>query len=787
MKALDRKLFRDLVALKGQVVTIAVVVACGVASYVTLLSAFASIERSRAAYYEAQRFPDVFAHLERAPSGLEARVAALPGVAEAETRIVHSALIPIAGMSEPAAARVVSLPREGGPRLADVHLRQGRLPDPTHRDEIALLETFAEAHRLGPGSELSVVMGGIERRLRVVGIVVSPEYVFAVAGGTMVQDPKRFAVVWMPGRELAPAYAMDGAFNDVVLRLQPGANERAVIDALDGLLASYGGLGAYARDRQISNMMLQQELGQLESYATIAPVLFLSVAAFLVHVVIARTVNLQRTQIAVLKAVGYSNREVGVHYLEMVAVISLLGAALGVALGAYLGRGMLDMYRPYFHIPDMAYVLDARMIFTSTVISIGAAVLGTLSTVWRVARLPPAAAMTPEAPALYRRSVFELLGLGRLFGTSARMVIRELSRHPVRTVASVVGVSFAIAIMVVARFSYDGITALVDTQFRTARREDIEVTFRHVVPTSVVTEIRRLPGVFEVEPSRAVSARVRSAHRSRDALVSGRPADASLSRIVEWPLRVVPVPDRGVMLSAELASLLDVRPGDYVTLEPHEGDRRPRDVVVTGTVRDVFGLSVYATLDGVAEIFGGEPTATSVLVTFDPAYDAELMRRLERLPALASVTRRKSLIDRFDQQMSEVMYITMAVLTAFAAAIAIGVIYNNARIALSMRARDLASLRVLGYTRGEISAVLLGELAAYVVLAVAPGLVLGRAFCDAMMSTVDRELYRFPTVISAQTYAFAVVVTAATALVSALLVRRKLDQLDLIGVLKTRE
>lgn len=787
MKALDRKLFRDLARLKGQVLTIALVLACGVASYVTLVGTFAAIERARASYYEGQRFPDVFAALERAPRSLEPRVATLPGVAEASTRIVSPALVPLSTLTEPATASVVSLPREGGPRLGDVRVTRGRLPVAGRGVEALVLESFADAHGLVPGDAMPVVLGGVRHTLRLVGTAVSPEWIFAVGGATMVQDKSRFAVVWMNEEALAPAVAMDGAFNEVLARLEPNASERATLDALDALLARYGGLGAHGRAKHPSHMMLTQELGQLESYATVAPILFLSVAAFLVHVVISRTVALQRTQIAVLKAVGYSSREVAAHYVKLVSVIAALGALVGVLLGLVLGRGMLEMYRPYFHIPMMTFRLEVRDAAVAMVVAVGAAIGGTLTTVRGVAKLPPAEAMTPASPTTYRRSLLEAIGLTSLFGTSARMVTRELGRHPARTAASVLGVAFAIAVMVVARFSEDGVVALVEAQFEVGRREDLEVSFRTAVPVAVASELRRLPGVLEVELHRAVPVRVRSGHKSRDAVLSAAPSDATLGRIVEWPLRTVALPHDGVLLSRFLAEVLDVRAGGEVQLEPLEGDRRPRAVPVAGVVDDVFGLSAYATEATTARVLGAEPTATSALLTVDPALEGELTARLERLPTLAAITRRRALIDRFNEQVSDMMTATTAVLTGFAAAIAVGIIYNNARIALSMRARDLASLRVLGFTRREISAVLLGELAAYIVLAIAPGLALGRGLCVLMMTTVDRELYRFPTIVSARTYAFAVVVTAATALVSALLVRRKLDRLDLVAVLKTRE
>lgn len=787
---LHKKLVRDLLRMRGQALTIAAVVACGIASFVTLRSAYGSLLWARDTYYESSRFADVFAHAKRAPDSVAARIEAIPGVAIAETRLVETVMVPIEDLSEPATGRIVGLPSGGAtPRLNAPYLRKGRMVEAGRPDEALVLETFANAHHLEPGATVPVVVNGVRRNIRVVGIALSPEYVLATGGGgqDFAPDDLRFAVFWMDRDVIAPAFDLKGAFDDVTLRLQPGASPRAVVDQLDVLLKPYGGFGAVTREHQPSAFFVANELSQLESYATIAPAIFLSVAAFLVNVVLSRLVHLQRPQIATLKALGYNGREIGTHYLSIVLAVVTLGSVLGVGLGALLGRGMLGLYEPYFHFPVLAYRLDASVVAIGVIVSVLSAVVGGIAVVWRAVRLPAAEAMQPDAPATYRRSLLERLGLGRLIGGSAIMVLREMTRRPVRTLLSVTGIAFGIAVVVIGGYSRGALEIIIELQFEQAQREDVSVAFTQPLDVSAATELAHLPGVLRAEPMHVVPVRLRSGHRFRETALVGLPPGGDLRRVVEWPPRIVDVPAEGLLISNALAGVLGVRVGDLVTVDVLEGDRRVRDVRVTALSNEMFGLLAYMSLPALDAVLGSEPVASAVLLSVDPRFDDDIDARLKRMPRVAAVSRRREVIEHFRKQSAETMNTTSIVLTLFGCAIAIAVVYNNARIALSIRSRDLASLRVLGFTRREISSVLLGELAAYVTLAIVPGLLLGKGLAVIMMSTVSQEMYRMPAVVTGATYAFAAAVTIAGAVLSAVIVRRQLDRLDLVAVLKARE
>jgi putative ABC transport system permease protein len=789
VSALDRKLLRDLRTLRGQIITIALVVACGITSYITMRSAYDSLLSSRDSYYRDYRFADVFASLKRAPRALEARLGVIPGVARVETRVVERVLVPLAGRSRPASGTVVSL-RSGqtGRRLNDIHIRRGRDIDPTHKDEVLINEGFADAHRLRPGDSVPAVINGTLRHLRIAGIALSPEYVMTIAPGEMSYDPGQSPILWMDLSALQAAFQMEGAFNDVAIALTPGAHVQKVLTEVDALLSRYGGIGAVSRQKQSSAFMLDGELAQLDSMAGFVPYLFLSVAALLFNLVLSRLVQLQRGIIATLKAVGYPDRGIALHYLKLVSLIVFAGALLGVGFGVWGGRAMMGLYTgEYFRFADPKYTLKLSAILFSVGVSFVVALLGAFVSVRSVAKMPPAEAMQPPAPAKYRRSFLERLGLFRFLGPNVRMIAREVSRKPLRLLLSALGISLALGILVVARSMWDSMEYLIDVQFHRSMREDLNVTLARPVDHAALASLRHIPGVYRVEGIRSVPVRFVSGHRYRDSMIAGYASESQLRRLIDGEGRMHFVPENGIVLTRKLGEILGVDTGEEVHAEVREGDFRSVSIRVAGLVGEPFGLAGHMDRNALARLLGDTGPINTALLVVDRNRVGEVEERLKAMSLVVGVSSPHDFKRQFDEQSVAMMGVFTFIMTLFACIIAVGVIYNNARVALSQRNRDLASLRVLGFTKGEISTILFGEQAVQVALAIPIGLWIGKWMAVAMMSNADPETYRLPVMVSPATYAFSVAVAIASAVLSGLLLRRKLMNLDLIGVLKTRE
>ena len=790
VSGLDRKLLRDLWSLKTQVLSIALVIACGIAGFIGSLSTYESLRWSRNDYYDTARFAHVFASAKRAPQALAERIAAIPGVAEAETRIVRDAQLSLPGVVPPMIARLIGLDfahwPEMRPGLNRLTLTSGRWPAAGATHEVVVNQRFVEARRLRLGDRLQVLMNGKLESLSFVGTVLTPEYIYPTRGGALPDD-EWFAIVWMDAPALAAAFDMEGAFNSALVRLQHGASVERAADALDRLLAPYGGLGATGRVDQASDRIVTQEINQQRIFGTVLPAIFLFVAAFILNVVLHRQVNAQRPEIAALKALGYDDRWIAWHYLKFASVIVLLGVVFGVGIGRWLGSAMTRLYTDLFHFPDFHYFMAPWVVVGGAAFALVAAFGGALAATRGVLRLKAAEALRPPAPAEFRPLLVERLGYPQLLTPSQRMIMRNLERKPLRALVTIAGIAGSVAILISGTFWADALEWFIDVQFNKVQRAGVTVAFAEPVSADVTRELGRLPGVLEVEVTRAIPVRLRAGPRSYRTALSGVADNPRLARILDGKLvEAKPVPG-GVVLTRRLAERLQLAPGERVQAELLEGRRVQADLVVAGTVDEMVGMNAWMRLEELNALAreGRVVSVASLLV--DRADESRLLERLKGSPAAAGVIVTRAILKTFRETSAYNIIFFTTVLSLFAATIAVGVVYNNARIQLAERAWELASLRVLGFRRGEVSFLLLGELALEIALAIPLGFAAGYRLAALIVGMMSHEVFEFPVVVFRTTYLYAGVVVAAAGVVSALIVRNRIDHLDLVAVLKTRE
>ncbi|HEX7061022.1 MAG TPA: ABC transporter permease [Woeseiaceae bacterium] len=787
LSALDRKLLRDLWALKGQAAAIAFVIAGGVSVYLVMAGLLSSLEETRRAYYDRYRFADVWAPVVRAPYALLDEIRRIDGVQAAEARVRVPALFEMPGMAEPASGQVLSLPDYGLPAVNQVHLVRGRLPRPGARSEALVLQGFATAHRLEIGDTIPATIYGGRLDVRIVGIALSPEHVYAIAPGQIVPDPRLFGVLWMGRDALSEAVNQEGAFNEAVARLSHGANEAAVIAALDRLLDPYGAAGAYGREDQVSNAFVSSEIDQLRTMSNVLPPIFLVVAAFLVNVVISRLIATERNEIGLMKAFGYSDLDVVVHYLKLVAAVAALGLAVGAALGLWMGHALAGVYTEFFSFPLFVFRADPRVYVLVVFVTVAATAGGAAAAVRRAARLEPAAAMTPPAPPDYSRAAGSAVTRLALLDQQTRMVLRQIVRFPGRAAFTVAGVAVSGALLVATLFFLDAMQVMIRVYFSVANRYDVQVVFTEARSTPALFELARAPGVLHAEPYRRVAARLRAGHFEERASITGQPLDASLSRLVNAERKpVVPVPG-GLVLSRDLAEKLHVAAGDLLEVAVTEGRRPVLTIPVAAVTTTFIGSDARMLIHELNAALQEGAVISGANLLVDASLERSLYAELEGRPAVAGIALQREAERNFTELMDRSIGLSVWVYTAFAALIAVGVVYNTVRISFAERQRELASLRVLGFTRGEVSYILLGEIAFLTLAALPLGAALGAVLAWALAQAMSSELFRLPFVIDAGTFGYAAVVVVVVTAVSALLVRRQLDRMDLVGVLKSRD
>ena len=783
MRALDRKLLRDMRRLGGQAFTIALVLASGVAVFISSLSAYQSLVTSQRSFYAQSRFADVFVGLKRAPLSVAARMAEIPGVAQVEPRLVYDVTIDVAGVAFPVSGRMIAPATGAALRINRLAILRGHGFDGANLYETMVTQGFAEANGLNPGDKVSALLNGRRQVFSIVGIVASPEYVFAVGPGEPLPDDKRFGVFYVQHDALAHAFAMEGAFNDASLLAGPGADLRAIESRLDSLLEPWGGLVAHDRSLQPSHRFLQDEMRQQGTMAATLPPVFLLVSAFLLHVVMGRLVTTQRQQIAALKALGY-DREITVHYAKFAVLIVAPGVILGIVLGIAFGRLMLLSYQPFFRFPELVYDLPLWAPAAAAAVAAAGGLSGAVGAVRAVARLHPAEAMRPAAPTAYaRRATAKPSRLPARW----KMAAREAGEHPFRVALTVAGVAAAAPLVLMSLFWTDALDYVVDVQFAAAERADAVVQFVEPLPGRVVEEVLRMPGVRLAEPLRFAPVRLRAANREYQTSLTGVSDDLRLRRLLDQDLRPVAAPPEGVLLSRRLAERLDLHAGDTIGVEFLDGRRIKADVALAGVVNDLIGLSAYMNRGALDRLLQEDGEVSAVAVRLDGARMLDFYAAAKQTPKIATVSLRERSIRNFRDSTGAVVLLLAGVFTAFSVTIALGVVYNNLRIALQERAFELATLRILGFTQIEAARIFFAEILAEVLIAIPAGLVAGHYFVRLLLYAFRTEMFEIPPVIAPHSYAATGALLAGAVLASAAWVARQLWRQDLVSVLKGRE
>lgn len=787
MSLLDRKLIRDVRAMRGQVFTIALLVAAGVAVFVGSVSTYVSLRTGCDAFYADARFPRVFVTMKRAPLSIVAGLVAIEGVVAVGPRIVREVIIDWPASSQPVSARMISLSHAGDDPLALLHLRQGTAPEAGSARSAAVNEAFAEANGVRPGEDIRVLLNGKLESFRVSGIALSPEYVYAVKPGLPIPDDRLYAILWVDRSAAEAAFDMKGAFNDAVVYLAPGIDPQRVIEELDRILEPYGSVGAVERRDQPSNRFLEDELNQQKVMSITIPVIFLGIAAFLLNSALGRLVTAQREQIAALKALGFPTFTLALHYLKLVVLIVLIGSGLGIAGGFGFGQAMMASYHGFFRVPELPFKLASWSAFAGIAISLAAGTLGVVTALWEVVSLAPAVAMRPAAPLGFRRSWIEAVLPARAVTVRGMMMLRNMAGRPFRSVLTVVGIAFAVPMMVLGIFWRDAIDEMVELQFHLVERGNVSITFPHPMDRAIIRDLARLSGVLAVEGQRIVPVRLRAGPRSYLTSVIGLSSADELRRPHDSALRPIEASPDGITLTRRLADRLEARQGDVVTVETMEGRRSKRDLPVTTIVDESIGMASYMDMDVLNHLTGEGAVVSAASMYVEPTALASVGLAFKKLPTIESVTMKAYTLSSFLEKIAGLVFVSAGILTAFATIITVGVVYNSARIGLQERAWELASLRVLGFTRGEVASILFSEFAVETALGIPIGLWLSHEIIGLIARLHSNDSFQIPPVIEPRTYLIAAGVVLAAAVASTFVVRKRVDRLDMVSALKTRE
>ncbi|MHC5038945.1 MAG: ABC transporter permease [Planctomycetota bacterium] len=787
LSPLNKKLVRDLWGVKGQVLAVAAVITAGITAYTALNSAFRDLVLTRDTYMAKYRMADLFFHVERAPASVTQKILALPGVIQAEGRLVFDVTLDIEDHPDPAVGRVISIPDKDVRYVNEVHVASGRLPDLPGANTVVLSEEFAEANALVAGSTFEALVNDKKHPLHVIGTGLSPEYIYVIRGiQDFLPNPKNFGLLWV-GRTFAEeAFGYENAVNDIVVRIEEGADGKALLERIGDVLDPYGLIFKYERKDQLSYRSLNDEMKGLEGMAKIMPTIFVTIASVILLILVSRLVRRQREQIGVMKAFGYSDGQVMLHFATFSLTIGVLGTVGGLLAGDLMARAMVEMYTEFFRFPVLRHRIYPGTFVGGLVIGLLGPLIAGIVASRRALRIAPAVALRPEAPAVFTGGTFleTFQFLWKRLPFTWKIIIRNVARHKGRSAFVILGVGLSASILVMVLFFLDSMLYLIHFQYHLTNRQDAKILLSREKNLGALHAARRLPAVKRAEPLLEMPYEVKHNGLKKTILAIGVPPDAQLLHVLDTSERRVTLPRWGIVLPEVTAESLRAREGDVLLMKPLYPGFDEKPVRVSRVVPQYLGQTAYMDIRYASRLVGESMAMNGVLLKTEKELEDDLVAFVKDTPAVATVELKGRTLKYFQKMFIDFMWIGMLFYLLFAGVIGFSVIYTSAALSIGERARDLATLRVLGLRHREVTRVVFGEYFTLSLLGIGAGIPLGLFFAWSVILMYQSELYTFPFVIKAGTFLKAGGAVVLFLLLARLACERPLRKLDMVATLK---
>lgn len=789
---LYRKLIRDLLARKGALLALVLMVAIGVACYVGLAGVFRDLDSARSRYYNTNRLADFSVDVKRLPTTLLPQISQSQNIQRLEGRISFPARIDLPKVALPISGTAISLPLERQVIINDVLLCRGSWFRGGDDHEVILNDAFATANQLKPGDRIQVLLLDREYDLLIVGTAMSPEFVYLVPPGAgLAPDPARFGVLYLRKDFLQRACDLQGACNQLVGLAHNNSKPELVrtLEILERQLEPYGVTNTTPVQEQTSVQFLADELMGLKSTAMVMPTIFLVVAALVLNILVGRMVSQQRSTIGTLRALGYSTRSIFTHYLGYGAIVGALGGTSGCLFGVWMQSFYVGVYRQFFDIPQINLHLYGDILWQGWLISVICSMLGTVKGIRYAVRLEPSEAMRPPAPEIGGKVLPERVTIfWNHLSFNWKMVFRAIFRNPFRSGVVILASVISTALIVSAFGMLDSLDYLMNYQFIRISHEDNTISLREPVDMGSISEARLLPGVKAVEPQLSVPCELRLGPLRRRVGVIGLPSNNRLFTPLDKLNQPVVIPQRGLVLSKKLAELLNARQGDVLQLRALIGTRKECWAPVMAVVDTYLGLSAYAHLEYLSHLIGETAVVNNLLTVNQPKQsDDRFLHEVHQRPAVIGVSRRARSMEALHESFGQTMGVFIGVLVLFAGLIAFGSVFNTALVSLSERQREVASLRVLGYLPGQISRIFSGESLLLNVVGIGLGLWAGHGMVELISQAYNTDVYRFPAIIHPLRYPLSVVLMLFFVGLAQWIIYRMIRRLDWLEQLKVKE
>ncbi|SHK12211.1 ABC transporter permease [Paramaledivibacter caminithermalis] len=781
MKKLNLRLIRLIKKSYGQAIAVITVIAIGLLVYTAMKMAALNLENTLNEYYDLTNFADIYVQVVKIPGNEVKDLENKYGITNAQGRVVSDVPLKVEDEEEKVTIRIISIPNNDE-RINNIYLIEGDGIKNKNKD-VLVVEQFAKARNIAIGDTLSVQMNGKLYNLNVAGIVSSPEYIYLMENEqTLIPMPGKFGVVFVADELARQSFGFGSSYNEIVIKVKDENEIDKIEDKLEKVLKKYGVKRIIVRDNQLSNRMISEEINQLKNMAKVVPVIFLGVAALIIAVMISRMVKKDRVPIGVMKALGYKNIDIVLHYIKYSLVIGILGAIIGTNLGMLLAGAMTKMYLQYFNIPILKINYYYRYIMSAILL---ASIFCITAGLWggkRVLKILPAESMRPEAPRSGKRILIERIKIiWSNLSFSWKMVMRNIFRNKKRFMFILVGISLSFAMLFLTFYQFNTALFMFENHYGDFQRMDYNINFSKPMNQRVIKDLKHLVNIDSIEPKVEFPFEIKNGWKSKVVNIIGIKRDTIFYKFENLNDEIINLPDEGIVLSENLAKFLDVSKGDTITINSFIPHRDDIHIIIKDVIKQSLGINAYMDIDQMQFKLLDKELITGAYIDSNDA----VKKKLSNLKNLTSIQSLQDLQNIFKQFLSLTIS-SISILVIFSGILGFAVVYNSTIMGISERRLELSSLRVMGFSRKEIFWMIVKENLIMTIFGIIVGIPIGLSFVKGVEKAFSNELYTLRGDISFSIFLFSILLTVFFVVAAQLFTLKKIYKLDFMEALKSR-
>ncbi|MEI8216973.1 MAG: FtsX-like permease family protein [Eubacteriales bacterium] len=782
MKKTNVMLLRMIKNSKSQFIAVLVIIVVGLSIYTAMNMASLNLETTLNTFYKDNNFASIFVSGVRIPQNKVDEIGKLSGVARSEGRIVFE--VPFIGgpKDERANLRVVSIPIDNN-GVNKVTITRGTNIQNEEQD-VLVIQQFAEAQNLMPGDSIDVPMNGRTYKLRITGIAASPEYIYLMENAqTILPSPKTFGIIYISEKLAMKAFNFQGNYNEISIIESTNAKESILVDNIKNSLKNFGLKSVTTRENQLSNSLIDQKIKQYKRMSSSLPIVFLLVASIILEMTIGRMVKRDRIKIGVLKAVGYSNRDVLFHYAKYALMAGLTGGIVGISLGMILAGYMTKLFLEFFNIPLLKIEFYYQYIFSAMFISAIFCTIAGLIGAKSSLKISPAEAMQSEAPKGGKRILLERFkSFWKGLSFSWKFVYKNIFRNKKRTIFVMAGVILTYAMMLFTFTMPDILDEMMNKQFSEFQKMDYNINFSTPLNKSVVNEIGNLIDTSVIEGKIDFPFEIINGSKSKAVSIIGLKKNTVFYSFKNAGGSKIDLPEHGIVLTENLAKVLGAKVGNLVIVHSYFPNKKDTYIEVSGIIRQSLGINAYMNIDEMSSLLLEKNLITGVYFNSKDPYVTQKLANAKNIESISSIADMKQAFLNY----LDLTYALLSFMILFSGALGFVIVYNATIISLSEREMEFSSLRVLGFSKFEIFKLLVKENNMITMVGILIGIPVGKAMLDYSAQTFSTEMYTFHMQPTLAAGIYSTIFTLIFILLAQAATYRKISKLDFLQAIKNR-